>query len=219
MSSIELRHGDMFDGPSDLIVLPCSTVGTITPFVNERLIHYNIPHPRFGMSLGEIQILPFEGAENIAQFVAFAASVTVAFTSSLDCIRQIGVRLGQATRQNRAVRRITAPLLGSGAGGLPHEFVLGSLRDGFRATAHPDSTLTISVLDGDVFERLRPRHDPGQPTSSAAAPPLRVFISYCHGSQAEDNWIINLATFLRETESKPGSMYGICGEAWTCRNS
>ena len=198
MSSIELRHGDMFDGPSDLIVLPCSTVGTITPFVNERLVHYNIPHPRFGMALGEIQILPFEGAENIAQYVAFAASVSAVLTSSLDCIRQIGISLGHATRQNRAIRRITAPLLGSGAGGLPHELVLRCLRDGFRATAHPGSTLTINVLDGDIFERLQPRHGPGQPISSRAASPLRVFVSYCHGSQEENIWVIDLATFLRE---------------------
>jgi hypothetical protein len=73
--SVKLRLGNLFDGPSDLIVLPCSTAGTITGFVARSLAQYSIPHPREGMKLGEIEITPFEGAENIAQYVAFAASV------------------------------------------------------------------------------------------------------------------------------------------------
>jgi hypothetical protein len=32
-SNVKLRHGNLFDGPSDLIVLPCSTSGTITGFL------------------------------------------------------------------------------------------------------------------------------------------------------------------------------------------
>jgi len=53
--SVKLRLGDMFDGPSDLIVLPCSTSGTITGFVARRLIEYSIPHPKAGMTLGEVE--------------------------------------------------------------------------------------------------------------------------------------------------------------------
>ena len=30
---VKLRLGDLFDGPSDLIVLPCSTIGTVTGFI------------------------------------------------------------------------------------------------------------------------------------------------------------------------------------------
>jgi len=56
MSTVQLRLGDMFDGPSDLIVLPCSTAGTITSFVREKLVNYRIPYPRPGLILGDVRV-------------------------------------------------------------------------------------------------------------------------------------------------------------------
>ncbi|HWO21542.1 MAG TPA: TIR domain-containing protein [Kofleriaceae bacterium] len=198
MSTVELRHGDLFDGPSDLIVLPCSTAGTFTALVAEKLVHYNIPHPRSGMSLGELSVLPFKGGENIAQFVAFAASVTAWFTSSLECIHQIAYSLGLETQRNPAVRRIAAPLLGTGAGGLSHTRVAEYLRDGFSTTAHKDATLTLSVLDETIFELVRLGGGSRRPMQPPQDRQLRVFISYSHGSAEENRWIVELATYLRE---------------------
>src|SRR5215471_3386678 len=97
-ATVKLRLGDMFDGPADLIVLPCSTVGTITHFVAQRLAQYSIPRPRFGMVLGEVEVKPFEGADDIAQFVAFAASVGL--FSSEKAIKSIGRALGSFTATN-----------------------------------------------------------------------------------------------------------------------
>ena len=65
-SNVKLRLGNLFDGPSDLIVLPCSTSGTITGFVARSLVDYRIPHPSVGMKLGSVEFMPFEGGENIA---------------------------------------------------------------------------------------------------------------------------------------------------------
>ena len=53
-TTVKLRLGDLFDGPADLIVLPCSTVGTVTGFVARALAHHSIFHPREGMRLGEV---------------------------------------------------------------------------------------------------------------------------------------------------------------------
>ena len=58
---IKLRLGDLFDGPADLIVLPCSRSGSITRFVAERLLEYAIPLPQKRMELGGIQFSPFTG--------------------------------------------------------------------------------------------------------------------------------------------------------------
>src|SRR6476620_1909737 len=96
MPLVELKLGDLFDGPSDLIVLPCSTSGTITGFVRRRLIHHKIPYPRPAMQLGDLALVPFEGGENIAQYVAFAASVQ-GNSSSASAIRRIGAQIGNAT--------------------------------------------------------------------------------------------------------------------------
>jgi hypothetical protein len=42
----------MFDGPTDLIVLPCGTNGTVARTTAEALSNFHIPQPSFGMKLG-----------------------------------------------------------------------------------------------------------------------------------------------------------------------
>lgn len=204
MPQVQLRLGDMFDGPSDLIVLPCSTAGTITSFVREKLIHHRIPYPKPGMELGDVHILPFEGGENIAQFVAFAASVE-GNHSSTEAIRRIGVQLGECTRRGPAVRLIAAPLLGAGAGGLRSEEVVQSLSAGFKSAADADATLTISVLHREVFERIRGEtghargeQSGGESRSDERGRPRRVFVSYSHTSPDHQQWVESIATFLRQ---------------------
>ena len=153
-ATVRLRLGDLFDGPADLVALPCSTVGTITGFVARSLVHYSIPHPRVGMALGDVEILPFDGADNIAQYVAFAASVKGS-ASSPAAIEQIGAALGEFTQSHQAVRTVSAPLLGAGAGGLQSEKVVAALVRGFTSTAEPTAVLVIHVLHKDVYERLK----------------------------------------------------------------
>jgi hypothetical protein len=200
MPIVQLKLGDMFDGPSDLIVLPCSTSGTITNFVRERLMHHNIPYPKCGMNLGDISIRPFEGGENIAQYVAYAASVH-GDSSSTAAIQRIGEQLGSATASQSTIRLVSAPLLGAGAGQLRSKAVIESLSSGFKSTAHRDARLVIHVLHKSVFEKLsliqdREHQEPGS-TIPEKAP--RVFISYCHTSEEHEEWVTALGTFLRES--------------------
>lgn len=192
--TIKLRLGDMFDGPADLIVLPCSTSGTITGFVARRLVQYSVPHPKVGMALGEVEIMPFEGAEDIAQFVAFAASVH-RNTSSCNEIASIGRALGTFTARNAAVRYVAAPLLGAGAGGIQSELVAGALREGFSETAASDATLAIHVLHQDVYDHLKGNRSVirGQPKEST-----RVFISHTSKTDEAVEWVRQLALYLIE---------------------
>jgi hypothetical protein len=172
--TVKLRLGDIFDGPADLIVLPCATSGTITGFVARRLVQYSIPHPRAGMALGEVEILPFEGAEDIAQFVAFAASVHYG-TSNVKELESIGRSLGTFTYENAAVKYVAAPLLGAGAGGVQSELVAAALREGFSATAASDATLAIHVLHQEVYDRLKTNRGAIKGQSKES---IRVFISH-----------------------------------------
>lgn len=198
MASVQLKLGDMFDGPSDLIVLPCSTAGTITALVRERLVHYRIPYPTSGMKLGDVVVLPFEGGENIAQFVAYAASVK-GQSSTLEAIEQIGAQLGKATRDRPTIRRIATPLLGAGAGGLRSDAVIEALAMGFKREGHTESQLVLHVLHRDVFERASSRlAEPRQETSRSKEEATRVFISYCHTSPEHEKWVESLGKFLRE---------------------
>lgn len=193
-SSVKLRLGNIFDGPADLIVLPCSTGGTITGFVARSLNHYSIPHPKVGMSLGEVEILPFEGGENLAQYVAFAASVK-SMTSSLLAIEKIAATLGEFTNQEPSARVISVPLLGAGAGGLQSEAVVSALKKGFERSAHEGATLIVYVLHEDVFNRLRGNRKiiAGKPKDS-----VRVFISHTSSTEEAIEWVKELALFLMD---------------------
>ena len=200
MATVQLKLGDMFDGPSDLIVLPCSTAGTITSFVRQRLIHHSIPYPQPGLELGDVSVIPFEGGENIAQYVAYAASVE-SNSSSENAIRRIGQQLGAATTERPTIRLVSSPLLGAGAGGLQSEVVVDALSSGFKSTAHRDARLVIHVLHEDVFERLSPRsrYKPQiERTEERPEKAIRVFISYCRTSPEHEEWVERLGTFLRE---------------------
>jgi TIR domain len=194
---VQLKLGDMFDGPSDLIVLPCSTSGTITSFVRKRLIHHRIPYPQPGMELGDVAIVPFEGGENIAQFVAYAASVD-GNSSSAAAIRRIGQQLGASTAERSTIRLVSAPLLGAGAGGLQSEAVVDALTQGFKEGAQRDARLVIHVLHEDVHERLSARNaETREWTTRIPETPLRVFVSYSHSSPEHEQWVEQLGTFLR----------------------
>lgn len=190
---VKLRLGNLFDGPSDLVVLPCSTVGTVTGFVARSLARYALPHPRDRMEHGEVEIMPFEGGENIAQFVAFAASVLSPRTSSPDAIRSIGRTLGQFTIRQSSVRIIAAPLLGAGAGGLQSEIVVAALRDGFLGTAASGASLVVHVLHTEVFDSLRRNltNFKGRPSQ-----PVRVFISHTSSTPEQQEWVKQLALYL-----------------------
>jgi hypothetical protein len=193
-SNVRLRLGNLFDGPSDLIILPCSTSGTITGFVARRLADYRIPHPRVVMKLGAVEFMPFDGAENIAQFVGFAASVR-GNTSKVEAIREIGRLIGEFTQDHKGVMAIAAPLLGAGAGGLQSELVVTALQEGFSLTASGEACMTISVLHKDVFERIRTsRRRLANPSHCSP----RVFISHTSRTKEQADWVMELALYLIE---------------------
>jgi hypothetical protein len=196
---IKLRLGNLFDGPSDLIVLPCSTNGTITGFVAAALSDYKIPYPKNSYKLGDVDIRPFEGGENIAQFVAFAASVGH-MASTEEAIRSIGNQLGAATLEYSSIKAVSTPLLGAGAGGLNSEKVVASLEEGFKSSAHKDAILTISILHENVFNRLKDQANATQALTHSEESRIkvpRVFISYTGMNPNLKEWVVSFATYLR----------------------
>ena len=206
MAYVKLKFGNIFDEPTDLIVLPCSTVGSVTKFVANHLREYNIPRPRAGTYLGDVDIQPFSGAENVAQFAAFAVSV-IHHSSTQEAITKIGESLGKASREYDAIRRVSTPLLGSGAGGLRSQDVVEALSHGFKQTAVENAILTIFVLHKNVMDHLQGKQsmktkaegiygDKKNKTENNHTP-IRVFISYSGTSPLHKKWVAELATYLR----------------------
>lgn len=144
------------------------------------------------MKLGECEIMPFEGGENIAQYVAFAASVK-RMTSSAEAIESIGRSLGEFTRAQASVRSIAAPLLGAGAGGIQSEKGVAALKSGFSSTADAGASLIVHVLHKEVFDRLKGNRQiiQGKPKGS-----VRVFVSHTSSTNEAIEWVKELALFL-----------------------
>jgi hypothetical protein len=151
-ASIQIVHGDLFDGSSDLLVLPCSTAGTVSGPIAGRMVTYAIPAPKETMALGEVVIRPYQGKAP-TKFVAFAASVE-RFSSTFDAIERIGESLGQFTRNHPSVRKVRVPLLGTGAGNLLPEIAIESLRKGFVETAEVGSVLAICIVEKELFDQV-----------------------------------------------------------------
>lgn len=214
MPAVEIKLGDMFDGPSDLVVVPCSTVPTITPFVEKRLAAFRIPRPVGRMRLGEVRFEPLVGAEQVAAHIAFAASVE-GYRSTEKSIEEIGEALGRFACETPGARRIAAPLLGAGAGHLPSAAVLARLKAGFLAYAPEDAVLAVFVLHEKLFRQLARGLGAPQPTpptmpsarsisrgferphDTTSSAPIRVLMSYTKTSAEHAAWVKSLATHLR----------------------
>lgn len=201
---IQIKLGDMFKGACDLIILPCSTTGTVTQFVFNRLQSYKIPAPSKGMALGDIELLPFSGGENIAQYVAFAVSVDNNY-SELSAIESIGRKVGELTIQDPGLQIINIPLLGAGAGNLQSEKVIEALKKGFQTKSSNGSTLIIHILHTEVFNRVtdyfkgvRQTDSTSETNKISQVKPIRVFISWTKTDDNHWNWTEELAKYLRE---------------------
>lgn len=214
--AVRLVHGDMFDGPSDLIVLPCATGGSVTAFVAERMKRFTLPRVPAPMSLGDVRIVPLTEASNVAQCVAYAASVS-GQRSSPEAIRHIGKELGCAT-QAVSIRKVNCPLLGAGAGRLRSETVFDELSQGFKEESEAGSVLRIFVRHESVYTRLVEHSGVSRtgPVRTEAATLSqdkqsltigqirpRVFISYTGKDPANKQWVGKLYHYLRNNGVTP----------------
>jgi hypothetical protein len=153
--------------------------------------------------------MPLTGAYNVAQFVAYAASVYRNGTSP-EAIRNIGKELGRATHED-SIQMVHCPLLGAGAGRLPADTVVDELSRGFGEESKAGSVLKIFVLDASVYARLVQRSvrsgassvgedsvklsHGGRRLTVGEVPP-RVLISYSHHDPANKQWVHDLYDYL-----------------------
>jgi len=156
MRKVFVKMGDIFEGPADLIVLPCSAKGTIRKSIRKAAETYNFPTPeKLGLNLqhGDISApYPFPD-QSIAMFFVYAASVLYDY-SSRQILESIGQKLGLLTTMRSDIHRIETVLLGTGAGGVTTEVAGRALSKGFYATSK-NSILVICVQDSERLEKLK----------------------------------------------------------------
>jgi hypothetical protein len=204
-STIQLRQGDMFAQPTDLIVIPGSTGGTITSVVAKQLHEFNIQWPRGYSNLGDVKFELFEGASNLATYVGYAASVQAMETSAA-AIAKIAESVARFVSDKTEIRDVAIPLLGAGAGGLTPEESISALMAGFERVPTEGKVFNIFVFRLNDFQRLS--NGPASPARTARSnkeaaeartrEPLRVFISYTRTSIEHQEWVRDLAKYLRK---------------------
>ncbi len=187
----------MFDRAKDLIVVPCNTLGGVTDFVLDRLIHHSLLFEPRPVELGGVVFEELEDANHIAQFAAFAASVhretSLAFP---EAVNRICKTLGEFAADTPAVRLLSAPLLGTGYGGLGPVECVEAMKSGFEQTAPSGATLLINAIDPTNFDMIVRAFQP-TPSSIVGGRTKRVFLSYTRSTSEHRLWVEELATQLR----------------------
>ena len=152
-----VRMGDIFEGGTDLAVIPCSAKETISSAAARWKEAFSVFTPKdmnLKINLGSISpIFKFPGPEHIGRYYCYAASV-LNDQSSVDVIESIGQQIAAATSSHEDIRIVEAPLLGTGAGGLKSETAAKALCKGFSALSHSEATLFMFVYDKERFEKL-----------------------------------------------------------------
>ncbi|MFL9826180.1 toll/interleukin-1 receptor domain-containing protein [Rhodoplanes sp. SY1] len=154
--TIQLRQGDMFAQPTDLVIIPCSTVPTITPRVAERLAALRIAPPTGAMSLGDVRFGLFEGGTSIAAYVGYAASV-IGYRSDAAEITRIATQVVAFAKDKPEIRDVALPLLGSGAGRLSKQDSAAALIAGLSAGDVGETVFNIYVLEKSDYDALTAR--------------------------------------------------------------
>jgi hypothetical protein len=119
MGNLVFRLGDMFNrdalSNSNLIILPASTIGTITPNISNRAAELRIPSAPKGTA-GNIKIFKVE--DGGPEFYAgYAYSVKI-MSTTVNIIKKICEQLIKTVRKMDTVSGVNLPLLGTGAGQL-----------------------------------------------------------------------------------------------------
>jgi hypothetical protein len=110
----------------------------------------------------------------------------------VDILHRIGVRLGELAATQEGVAVVAAPLLGTGAGGVPLVPAVQAVVDGFRLAAPSEATLSLCAPRRNSFRSLETWHSSWRVKLSGSP---RVFLSYNQSTQA--SWVSGLHEFLK----------------------
>lgn len=190
---LKVKRGSVFDEKCDLIVLPCSSSGSVTSWVKSEIEQNNLPFPSASIPFGQIRLLSTEARYTKADFVGYAASVDAKTTSSkLSAIEQISSDLITYCKQNDC-SIVNIPLLGTGAGGLDSVEVFEVYE---RIVGRETCTVNVYTPDKKTYQLLLGRVSTDNNHNDDLIEHPRVFISYSWKDDSVKNWVFELAKNL-----------------------
>lgn len=187
--SVKIRHGDVFGESADVAVLPCCCTGGLKDFARRTREDLNLPEPPAQLELGEVVLRPLQVPDVSNRFLAYAA-VRDERGSSVNLLNVVGDKLGRLTQQH-ALRSISAPLLGTGAGRVPLVPGVEALVAGFKSAAADDALLTLCAPRLVTFSNLTSWYETWRAHERQSP---RVLVSYNQSTQRD--WVAALDAFL-----------------------
>lgn len=156
---VSVLLGNIFDGGTDLKVLPCSAKPSVSKFMRNWIDTFNLADPlkfkfkfkfKYDLDLGGTsRLYNFRHRSKKTKQYVYGAAV-LNDHSTPEAVFSIARKIGQITSENSEIRTVETVLFGTGAGGLSNiESVVG-LATGFEETADPDARLIIYTPNASV---------------------------------------------------------------------
>lgn len=151
----DFLNDNIFDVDCDLLLIPISTVGTISNSFRSGLEEMNIATDLWenkDYELGDVRILPEKSKR---KFIAFVCTVD-GYDGAYYAIRSIGKRLAEKVTELKDIREIASPILGTGAGKLQPHLSLNIMRSAFYENKNVEGMrLTFCTPDEEILYSVR----------------------------------------------------------------
>lgn len=159
--TVVIEFGDMFTAAEyDAFVIPRDNLGFFSNSFQQSLKKLDVSLDRQIVSkLGDTELEEY--SEGNGHFFILYVTTWENGKSSIGMMKNIGHSIGFITTdaENR-IRKVVAPLLGTGAGGLDEKRAFEHLKEGFLASADSGSQLTIYIRNPEYYKTLTGKEAP-----------------------------------------------------------
>lgn len=160
-TKIDVKLDSLFNTISDAIVIPRSTVGTISDRIKTDFLNafeMKLPEKLEYKPLGSLDITQHVNQKRFNNlkpvFHILMATCVDNNTSTYEAIEKVADEISKFTIRNPAVRDVAVPLLGTGAGKLDHMRVFQILTNNFIKNSRQDAVMEICVTDEWIYNSL-----------------------------------------------------------------
>ncbi len=188
---IKIIYGSVFDDKCDLVILPCSSTGSITRWVKTEINRNEIPFPSYNIPFGSVSFIDTQSKYRNANYVGYASSVKAKDYSDLTAIKEILERIKKYS-DDKDISLVNIPVLGAGAGGLKHSEVIELYKSELEMS---QIQFSIYIPDRDIANTFISEENI---IKDDIFKNPRVLISYAWGNSDLQTWVKDLANKLCE---------------------
>jgi O-acetyl-ADP-ribose deacetylase (regulator of RNase III) len=189
-----IEYGSIFDSKCDLLILPCSSVGTITNWVRQEVDDHNLPRLDREIPYGKVLFYDVYQQYEKSNYIGYASSVEGTIVeSSKEGIISVLKEVVEFCKNNNCTI-VNIPILGTGAGGLDYSEVIKWYMEEINNTKYE---FHAYIPELNIYEMYKISNKKAIENTLKFTNP-RVFISYCQKDVKIGEWVLDLANKLRQ---------------------